>query len=96
MTGAGINIAGEYNSGEHIIYTATQWGRLIMLSIVNEEVSNATVDVKRRVNGVDTKMVATMTIEPGEAAYIDNRVIKIGHEIIIVTDKTIQIDLNIV
>ena len=94
-----INISYRMVAGvtSSTVYTATENGITTMLSLVNITGSDATVNVRRSgLLGSDIRLIAKDTvIKSGEAAYIDNRVLKTGQAIIVETTQDLDIDLNI-
>ena len=92
-----INVCKTITADEDI-YTATEQGVIDMLSIVNIDSTDATINVYRSgLLGTNIHLIAKNTIIPvGEAAYIDRRVIKPGQTISIATNKDVDIDLNII
>lgn len=93
-----ISIVKQLTAGTHTLYQATEQGTITMLSVVNTDTGDCTLNIyKKDVNGVQVKIIAKDTkIEDIDAAYIAGRVIKSGQSIIIVTTKAIDVDLNIV
>lgn len=91
-----ISKAVIYNAGTHEVYGATEKGTIKMLSIVPESATTV-INVFKRTRTADIKLIATNTvIESDGAAYIDNRVIEPNQKIVIETDQTIHVDLNII
>lgn len=92
-----INLQRSVDPGDTVIYEATENGILSMLSIVNTQATDATINLLRSGINPDIMLIAKDTvIKPGEAAYVDARVIKVGQKITISTDQKLDIDINII
>lgn len=83
-------------SGTRVVYTATATVTIYRLSVSNPSAS-ATVSIYKRVQGVDVNIDAVaMTIATGSVNIItDPLVLKAGWSIVILTNQTVHVDINI-
>jgi len=80
------------------VFEAKEPGKLIMLSIVNDDEVTAVINVWKKGSEHQVKLIAKDTVlthDPPKAAYIDNRIIKIGQSIIIESSAKVEVDINI-
>ena len=83
-------------SGTHVIYTASSVIAITRLSISNPS-SSATIRVSKRVNGSDISIDAyDMTLASGSVNIITDKIIlKTQWSLVIVTNQTVHVDVNI-
>lgn len=86
------------DSVTEVIYTATEKGKIIMMSIVNADIKDVTINVRKQGKVHSVRIIARNTllkVDPDDAAYISEVLLDEGQSIIVETDGLVEIDLNI-